>query len=201
GLEVKADYLPLLQSLASFGWRLTCVLPTPIIKRNSDGSLATKQIVFLQRPVLPRKKKDSKKVIFKTRNKSNKNSVKDVPKNKKKKESRSAAEKEIHEQKACGRAERSHGDAVEQPGNKLNNESTDETKQKQEETETATGSEVGGSREKQEVVGGSRKRGGVAMNEFECREGFDVTAETESGLSKDNKHTEDNQHEPPANQQ
>uniref|UniRef100_A0A671RL00 Raftlin, lipid raft linker 1a n=1 Tax=Sinocyclocheilus anshuiensis TaxID=1608454 RepID=A0A671RL00_9TELE len=60
GLQVKTDYIPLLQSLASFGWRLTCVLPTPIIKTNSDGSLATKQIVFLQRPVLPRKKKESK---------------------------------------------------------------------------------------------------------------------------------------------
>ncbi|XP_073703079.1 raftlin [Garra rufa] len=106
-LQVKTDYIPLLQSLASFGWRLTCVLPTPIIKTNSDGSLATKQIVFLQRPMLPRKKKESKKVIFKARNKSNKNSVKDAPKNKKKKDSTPTVEKEISDQKPCDGAEKS----------------------------------------------------------------------------------------------
>ncbi|XP_055359417.1 raftlin-like isoform X2 [Betta splendens] len=85
GLQVKADYVPLLQSLATYGWRLTCVLPTPVIKTNSDGSLATKQIVFLQRPVLGRKRRESKKLIFKARSKSNKNCVKDTAKNKKKK--------------------------------------------------------------------------------------------------------------------
>ncbi|XP_015227400.1 PREDICTED: raftlin-like isoform X2 [Cyprinodon variegatus] len=84
GLQVKTDYVPLLQSLATFGWRLTCVLPTPVIKTNSDGSLSTKQIVFLQRPVMSRKKRESKKLIFKTRSKSNKNCIKDVAKNKKK---------------------------------------------------------------------------------------------------------------------
>ncbi|XP_054636920.1 raftlin-like [Dunckerocampus dactyliophorus] len=83
GLQVKADYIPLLQSLAMFGWRLTCVLPTPVIKTNSDGSLATKQIVFLQRPVLGRKQRESKKLIFKPRGKSNKNGIKDTAKNKK----------------------------------------------------------------------------------------------------------------------
>lgn len=31
---VKADYVPLLQSLAPYGWRLMCVLPTPIVKTN-----------------------------------------------------------------------------------------------------------------------------------------------------------------------
>ncbi|XP_045900443.1 raftlin-like [Micropterus dolomieu] len=36
GLQVKADYVPLLQSLATYGWRLTCVLPTPVIKTNSQ---------------------------------------------------------------------------------------------------------------------------------------------------------------------
>ncbi|KAF5888951.1 raftlin isoform X2, partial [Clarias magur] len=60
GVQVKTDYIPLLQSLASFGWRLTCVLPTPIVKTNSDGSVSTKQIVFLQRPALPLKKRHSK---------------------------------------------------------------------------------------------------------------------------------------------
>ncbi|XP_057689260.1 raftlin-like isoform X2 [Corythoichthys intestinalis] len=77
GLQVKADYVPLLQSLATYGWRLTCVLPTPVIKTNSDGSLATKQIVFLQRPVLGRKRRESKKLIFKPRGKANKNGIKD----------------------------------------------------------------------------------------------------------------------------
>ncbi|XP_077432884.1 raftlin isoform X2 [Vanacampus margaritifer] len=76
GLQVKADYVPLLQSLAMYGWRLTCVLPTPVIKTNSDGSLATKQIVFLQRPVLSRKRRESKKLIFKPRGKTNKNGIK-----------------------------------------------------------------------------------------------------------------------------
>ncbi|XP_072249722.1 raftlin isoform X2 [Leuresthes tenuis] len=85
GLQVKADYVPLLQSLATFGWRLTCVLPTPVIKTNSDGSLSTKQIVFLQRPVLGRKRRETKKLIFKPRSKSNKNGIKDTTKNKKKK--------------------------------------------------------------------------------------------------------------------
>ncbi|XP_017165103.1 raftlin isoform X3 [Poecilia reticulata] len=85
GLQVKTDYVPLLQSLATYGWRLTCVLPTPVIRTNSDGSLSTKQIVFLQRPVVSRKKRESKKLIFKTRSKSNKNCIKDVAKNKKKK--------------------------------------------------------------------------------------------------------------------
>nr|XP_020465397.1 raftlin isoform X2 [Monopterus albus] len=88
GLQVKADYVPLLQSLADYGWRLTCVLPTPIVKTNSDGSLSTKQIVFLQRPVLGRKRKESKKLIFKTRSKSSKNYIKDTAKNKKKKKTK-----------------------------------------------------------------------------------------------------------------
>ncbi|XP_035506966.1 raftlin-2 isoform X2 [Scophthalmus maximus] len=49
--SVKTDYGPLLHTLAEFGWLLTCVLPTPIIRHDSDGNLATKQVVFLQRPV------------------------------------------------------------------------------------------------------------------------------------------------------
>ncbi|KAI4796814.1 hypothetical protein KUCAC02_026741, partial [Chaenocephalus aceratus] len=51
GSNVKTDYGPLLHTLAEFGWLLTCVLPTPIIRHDSDGNLATKQVVFLQRPV------------------------------------------------------------------------------------------------------------------------------------------------------
>ncbi|XP_051722637.1 raftlin isoform X1 [Ctenopharyngodon idella] len=154
GLQVKTDYIPLLQSLASFGWRLTCVLPTPIVKTNSDGSLATKQIVFLQRPMLPRKKKDSKKVIFKARNKSNKNSIKDAPKNKKKKE------KEMSDQKS---SEKSAEETNERREENLNAEVQSEQKEDREEgneTEegTATGSEVGADREKQEEVGGSSER-------------------------------------------
>ncbi|KAJ8290663.1 hypothetical protein GJAV_G00016060, partial [Gymnothorax javanicus] len=34
GIEVKTDYIPLLQSLAVYGWKLTCVLSTPIVKTN-----------------------------------------------------------------------------------------------------------------------------------------------------------------------
>ncbi|KAK1806366.1 hypothetical protein P4O66_004881, partial [Electrophorus voltai] len=107
GVQVKTDYIPLLQSLASFGWRLTCVLPTPIVKTNSNGSLSTKQIVFLQRPALPAKKRQSKKLIFRTRNKSGKNSVKDAPKNKKKKNAAAAAaEKELEGPKLQDGAEK-----------------------------------------------------------------------------------------------
>ncbi|XP_076857775.1 raftlin-2 [Brachyhypopomus gauderio] len=51
GSAVKTDYGPLLHTLAEFGWLLTCVLPTPIIRHDSEGNLATKQVVFLQRPV------------------------------------------------------------------------------------------------------------------------------------------------------
>ncbi|XP_039973732.1 raftlin-like isoform X2 [Xiphias gladius] len=94
GLQVKADYVPLLQSLATYGWRLTCVLPTPLIKTNGDGSLSTKQIVFLQRPVLGRKRRESKKLIFKPRSKSNKNCIKDTAKNKKKKKSKNEKDAE-----------------------------------------------------------------------------------------------------------
>uniref|UniRef100_A0A671F2T4 Raftlin, lipid raft linker 1 n=1 Tax=Rhinolophus ferrumequinum TaxID=59479 RepID=A0A671F2T4_RHIFE len=62
GVEVQTDYVPLLNSLAAYGWQLTCVLPTPVVKTNREGSVSTKQIVFLQRPCLPQKikKKESK---------------------------------------------------------------------------------------------------------------------------------------------
>ncbi|KGL76481.1 Raftlin, partial [Tinamus guttatus] len=62
GAEVQADYVPLLNSLAAYGWQLTCVLPTPVVKTCREGNLSTKQIVFLQRPSLPQKakKKESK---------------------------------------------------------------------------------------------------------------------------------------------
>ncbi|KAM8810897.1 raftlin [Eudromia elegans] len=57
GAEVQADYVPLLNSLAAYGWQLTCVLPTPVVKTCREGNLSTKQIVFLQRPSLPQKAK------------------------------------------------------------------------------------------------------------------------------------------------
>ncbi|XP_023815586.1 raftlin isoform X3 [Oryzias latipes] len=75
GVVVKTDYIPLLQSLALYGWRLMCVLPTPIVKTNSDGSLSTKQILFLQRPVLQRKRKDFKKLNLRGRSKAKKSSA------------------------------------------------------------------------------------------------------------------------------
>ncbi|CAH2306631.1 Hypothetical predicted protein [Pelobates cultripes] len=52
GSEIKTDYGPLLHTLAEFGWLLTCVIATPIIRHNSEGNLTTKQIIFLQRPVM-----------------------------------------------------------------------------------------------------------------------------------------------------
>ncbi|XP_054451004.1 raftlin [Pteronotus mesoamericanus] len=57
GVEVQTDYVPLLNSLAAYGWQLTCVLPTPVVKTNREGNISTKQIVFLQRPCLPQKTK------------------------------------------------------------------------------------------------------------------------------------------------
>ncbi|XP_054404747.1 raftlin-2 isoform X1 [Pongo abelii] len=52
GCEIKTDYGPLLHTLAEFGWLLTSVLPTPVLRHDSEGNLATKQIIFLQRPVM-----------------------------------------------------------------------------------------------------------------------------------------------------
>ncbi|XP_037023481.2 raftlin-2 [Artibeus jamaicensis] len=52
GCEIRTDYGPLLHTLAEFGWLLTNVLPTPILRHDSEGNLATKQVVFLQRPVI-----------------------------------------------------------------------------------------------------------------------------------------------------
>ncbi|XP_036110437.1 raftlin-2 [Molossus molossus] len=52
GCEIKTDYGPLLHTLAEFGWLLTSVLPTPVLRHDSEGNLATKQVVFLQRPVI-----------------------------------------------------------------------------------------------------------------------------------------------------
>lgn len=52
GCEIKTDYGPLLHTLAEFGWLLTSVLPTPILRHDSEGNLATKQVVFLQRPIV-----------------------------------------------------------------------------------------------------------------------------------------------------
>ncbi|KAG8558609.1 hypothetical protein GDO81_017065 [Engystomops pustulosus] len=59
GLEIKTDYGPLLHTLAEFGWLLTCVIPTPIIRHNSEGNLTTKQIIFLQRPVISQSSQSS----------------------------------------------------------------------------------------------------------------------------------------------
>ncbi|XP_051577074.1 raftlin-like isoform X3 [Myxocyprinus asiaticus] len=186
-LQIKTDYIPLLQSLASFGWRLTCVLPTPIIKTNSDGSLATKQIVFLQRPMLPRKKKESKKVIFKTRNKSNKNSVKDAPKNKKKKESMATVEKEISDQKICDGAEKiaeeRNTSVNERQERKQHNGTDSKVENTEEVNETATGSEVEAGKEKQEVMGGNRD--GNAEKENKDVEESNVKTEAEMGPCQD----------------
>ncbi|XP_016341307.1 raftlin-like isoform X3 [Sinocyclocheilus anshuiensis] len=191
GLQVKTDYIPLLQSLASFGWRLTCVLPTPIIKTNSDGSLATKQIIFLQRPMLPRKKKESKKVIFKARNKSNKNSVKDAPKNKKKKDSTPTVEKEISDQKPCDGAEKSADTSVNERREENQNNETDAEVQSEQKEDREEGNEteegtVGAGREKQEAVGGNSKTDGNAKDEVDVKEEeCGVKTEAEMGSCQD----------------
>lgn len=52
GCEIRTDYGPLLHTLAEFGWLLTSVLPTPVLRHDSEGNLTTKQVVFLQRPVM-----------------------------------------------------------------------------------------------------------------------------------------------------
>ncbi|XP_042597663.1 raftlin-like isoform X3 [Cyprinus carpio] len=194
GLQVKTDYIPLLQSLASFGWRLTCVLPTPIIKTNSDGSLATKQIVFLQRPMLARKKKESKKVIFKARNKSNKNTVKDAPKNKKKKDSTPTVEKEISDQKPGDGAEKSAEEtntSVNERQEENQNNETDAEVQSEQKEDREEGNEteegmVGAGREKQEAVGGNSKTDGSAKDEVDVKEEeHGVKTEAEMGSCQD----------------
>ncbi|XP_036410944.1 raftlin isoform X2 [Megalops cyprinoides] len=88
GVQVKADYVPLLQSLALYGWRLTCVLPTPIANTNSDGSVSTKQILFLQRPVLHRKKKDPKRLSLGVWSRPGRNCGRDAQKSQSKEKDR-----------------------------------------------------------------------------------------------------------------
>uniref|UniRef100_A0A8D0E4F5 Raftlin family member 2 n=1 Tax=Salvator merianae TaxID=96440 RepID=A0A8D0E4F5_SALMN len=80
GSEIKTDYGPLLHTLAEFGWLLTCVLPTPIIRLDSEGNLATKQVVFLQRPVMwnPAAQTPEKKPTKQLREEKNKVSSRSV---------------------------------------------------------------------------------------------------------------------------
>ncbi|XP_066571784.1 raftlin isoform X2 [Amia ocellicauda] len=137
GFEVKTDYIPLLKSLASYGWRLTCVLPTPIVKTNSEGNLATKQIVFLQRPFLPRKKKESKKLSFKALRSSNKNSIKDAPKNKKKNSSAKLTPKELEDQKIVEDVEKGDTEESEKGTGKEGNESGNQRSAEEEAGEDA----------------------------------------------------------------
>ncbi|XP_070997109.1 raftlin-like [Oncorhynchus clarkii lewisi] len=172
GLQVKTDYVPLLQSLAMYGWRLTCVLPTPIIKTNSDGSLATKQVVFLQRPVLPRKRGDSKKLIFKS--KANKNSVKDASKNKKKKKKnkQSAAEKDLEESKVLDDGEK----VVKESRNVKENKGSEEETVKETEVEAVCKEEEAPCEvEEEEKV------------EAETEEGVETGKERDGAAGKDDK--------------
>uniref|UniRef100_W5MHB4 Raftlin, lipid raft linker 1 n=1 Tax=Lepisosteus oculatus TaxID=7918 RepID=W5MHB4_LEPOC len=136
GIEVKTDYIPLLRSLAMYGWRLTCVLPTPIVKTNSEGNLATKQIVFLQRPCLPRKKKESKKLSFKTRSKSNKTSIKDVLKNKKHNRIPKLAEKIIEDVEKEGEEEQEKSIEKEENSSENNHNEKQNERDKQGEMDT-----------------------------------------------------------------
>lgn len=57
GVVVKTDYVPLLQSLAPYGWRLMCVLPTPIVKTNryrfyQGQNLTPRLFFFLLVPII-----------------------------------------------------------------------------------------------------------------------------------------------------
>ncbi|XP_076136924.1 raftlin isoform X1 [Alosa pseudoharengus] len=183
GVQVKTDYIPLLQSLALYGWRLTCVLPTPIVKTNSDGSLCTKQIVFLQRPVLPRKKRESKKLIFKTRNKSNKNSIKDAPKGKKKKENTAplaTAERELDDRRISDGLEKvakeqeSKGASEEKRGS-TEPELDDKMKPSKAEAQTTAAMDEGGMEtvegEVERAAEGEEERGGEVERKEEAEEG------------------------------
>ncbi|KAL4646878.1 raftlin-like [Arapaima gigas] len=185
GVAVKTDYIPLLQSLAMYGWRLTCVLPTPVVKTNSDGSLATKQIVFLQRPVLPRKKKESKILSFRTRNKSNKNSVKDAPKEKTKKSESPGSEKETDEQRS-GRGEENEEvvrkNIENRPGERTSLETKgDQGPEAEREAGEADGEEAGGGGpgDRPEAAGGSKAAAGG--EQAERPEEKDELAEMDDG--------------------
>lgn len=135
------------------------------------------------------------KVIFKARNKSNKNSVKDAPKNKKKKDSTSTTEKEISDQKLCDRAEKSaeetNTSVNERREEKQNNETdaevqSEQNEDREEENETEEGT-VGAGRAKQEPVGGTSKTDGNAKDEVDVKEeerGLKTEAEMGSCLDK-----------------
>nr|XP_023681076.1 raftlin-like isoform X2 [Paramormyrops kingsleyae]XP_023681077.1 raftlin-like isoform X2 [Paramormyrops kingsleyae]XP_023681078.1 raftlin-like isoform X2 [Paramormyrops kingsleyae] len=184
--EVKTDYVPLLQSLALYGWRLTCVLPTPIIKPNRDGSLATKQILFLQRPILVHKKKDSKvtgssvsldapalgqqKLSLRARSKSGKKSVKDAPKNKSERESGSpATEKEMEEQEMTEKVESTErGEEGERVKRK-----NDENRQNE---RTATGKHT---KEEERKGGPEAETGDESVAEVETQEEKEVKPDIE----------------------
>ncbi|KAL0171285.1 hypothetical protein M9458_031596, partial [Cirrhinus mrigala] len=128
------------------------------------------------------------KVIFKARNKSNKNSVKDAPKNKKKKDSTPTVEKEISDQKPCDGAEKSteetNTSVNERREENQNNEADAEVQSEQKEdrekgNETEEGT-AGAGREKQEAVGGNAK------DEIDVKEEErSVKTEAEMGLCQD----------------
>ncbi|CAJ1062976.1 raftlin-like [Xyrichtys novacula] len=187
GLQVKADYIPLLQSLATFGWRLTCVLPTPVIKTNSDGSLSTKQIVFLQRPILNRKRRESKKLIFKPRGKSNKNCIKETAKNKKKKKSKT--EREADDPKIQDDREKVEKEEAESKDERAN--ATDEKAGR--ESETSKEREVRCEEERKmkdgieiSVENGEKKDGGAETEEKVAEEGEDGGGSKENGEPVEN---------------
>ncbi|KAJ3608862.1 hypothetical protein NHX12_023392 [Muraenolepis orangiensis] len=97
GVVVRTDYVPLLQSLAPYGWRLMCVLPTPVVRTNSDGSLSTKQILFLQRPTLQRKRKDFKMLTLRGRGKARKNYSSETPEKERAESASPVSESEVDE--------------------------------------------------------------------------------------------------------
>ncbi|XP_048849640.1 raftlin [Brienomyrus brachyistius] len=194
--EVKTDYIPLLQSLALYGWRLTCVLPTPIVKPNRDGSLATKQILFLQRPILVHKKKDSKKLSLRARSKSGKKSAKDAPKNKSEREGCSpATEKEMEEQETTEKVESTEsgedGERVKRKNdeNRQNERAATGKHTKEEERkggpEAETGDESAAEVETQE---GKEAKPDIEMKEAALQE--PTNQEPEGGVTSEGHHKE-----------
>lgn len=134
------------------------------------------------------------KVIFKARNKSNKNSVKDAPKNKKKKDSTPTVEKEISDQKPCDGAEKSAEEtntSVSERREETQNNETDAEVQSEQNEDREEGNEteegtVGAGGETQEAVGGNSKTDGNAKDEVDVKEEErGVKTEAEMGSCQD----------------
>ncbi|RXM97977.1 Raftlin [Acipenser ruthenus] len=147
GAEVKTDYIPLLKSLAVFGWRLTCVLPTPIVKTNRYSNKGIYKLVCVTNSKADKSDKrivngslyqmNYKKLSFKTRSKLNKNAIKDVTNRNQKTNTSNLKEKEQEDQNILEDMQKENEKEPEQEDRKNSVEKTSPN-----ETETqATGNE------------------------------------------------------------